>query len=422
MLKLLSALLLALSLHAEPSIFDEPREDKFVNKNSQDENKKRQNDAMLERNMQRKMGIGVSAEQLKNIAPTDEQYLNLPDSQVYETVKKREVTLKTVSIPKSVFVGEIFELKLSVNPQSELEYIFETKVDESNVKWLNPKNTEWVKQSDGSYVALFFLQGKNEDAKSTKIELNLKRNGEIYHSGTMNLFLPKFKDLRARSDFSGVVADSLVVKKFKTTKFDETSLIMIVEMDAKNVDLASFNLPDKTLLKQGIDNVAGDFANQSGYFFAVFKPNKNSLDFSYYNLKSSKFESFSLPVSVEDDDVSTQIGLNPKQSEFITYKNIVLYGFSALFLVLSVVRRKVSYFIATALFVAASIYSYNPFSKGTLKPNASVKILPTTKSTIFYTSTTSESIEILNERTDYYKILFTDGKIGWVKKDDIIKN
>ncbi|WP_454991229.1 SH3 domain-containing protein, partial [Campylobacter rectus] len=54
-----------------------------------------------------------------------------------------------------------------------------------------------------------------------------------------------------------------------------------------------------------------------------------------------------------------------------------------------------------------------------LKQNINVKILPTQNSSVFYTSKAQQKVEILGEREDYVKILLDDGKIGWVKKDDI---
>lgn len=437
MLKLFITIFIICGIYAnesgETSIFDIPDrsiDERLIYKNDttpkQDiKNLQDKNDAILEQNIRRKLGENTPInleQQLKNIVPTDEPDLNIPDSQVYETIKKREIILRTINIPKSVFVGEIFEVRLSVNPQSEFDFEFITNIDESNVKWINSKNIQWVKQDDKSYIATIFLQGKSENAKSTKIELNLKRNGEIYQNGSINLFLPKFKPIRAKSDFSHIVADTLKVRKFKTTKFDESNLIMIVELYGKNIDLSSFKLKDKTILKQGIDTIVGDFSSQSGYFFAVFKPNKTTLDFSYYDLSTQTFKDFSLPVSVEDDEVSTQIGLNPKQNEISIYKNISLYSLSVIFFILTIIRRKTSYAITTIIFIALSIYNYNPFSKGTLKSDVNVRILPTERSTIFYTSSSNEGIEILGERAEYLKILFNDGKIGWVKKDDIIKN
>ncbi|WP_219009789.1 SH3 domain-containing protein, partial [Campylobacter jejuni] len=50
------------------------------------------------------------------------------------------------------------------------------------------------------------------------------------------------------------------------------------------------------------------------------------------------------------------------------------------------------------------------------------KILPTEPSTYFYTANADEKVEVLGKRQNYIKVLFSDGKIGWVNKDDLQKN
>jgi len=446
LLRFLALLFLAVSLfgvsYDEPSVFDMmngAREDKTTSAplkpqthpSSADRNLQNQKGGA---NPQREINPDISSklaspqperitpEQMQNIVPTDEPDITTPDFQIYDRVKPKELILKATNIPKNAIVGEIFSLEVTANTQNELDFEFITDVDETNVKWLNKKTLEWVKSDVGAYSATFYFMAKSIDAKSARVSLSLKRNGEDYQSANLNLFLPKFKELRTDENFNGIVADSLEVKKFKTTKFDDTNNIMVVELRGKNIDLGSFNIQNTTILKQGVDTINGDFSSQSAYYFAVFKPNKKSLDFNYYNLKKAKFESFSLPVSVEDDDVSTQIGLNPKQSEFSTYKDVMIYSCAVIFILLAIWRRRLSYFFVAAIFIALGIYTYNPFGKAILKPNISVSILPTKNSTIFYTSRKNENVEILDTKGDYSKILFADGKIGWVKKDNLVKN
>ena len=65
------------------------------------------------------------------------------------------------------------------------------------------------------------------------------------------------------------------------------------------------------------------------------------------------------------------------------------------------------------------IYNYNPFGNATVKENVKVTILPTTNSTIFYSTKDKQKVEILGQREDFKKVLFSDGKIGWVRKDDL---
>ncbi|WP_103593326.1 SH3 domain-containing protein [Campylobacter concisus] len=422
--------LLVLNLFAintdEVSVFDmmdEAREDKFVNSpTSNPKTQKPPKEQDFSRKFVSPQPERITPEQMRNIVPTNEPDISVPDNQVYDKIKVKELLLKATNVPKNVVIGEIFSVEIVADTQNDFEFEFETQLDETNIKWLNKKNFQWVKSEDNKYVGTFYLEATSIDAKTLKVSLTLKRNGENYQSSSINIFLPKLKELRSDENYNHIVADNLEVKKFKTTKFDDINNIMVVEIYGNNVDLSAFNIENKTILKQGVDTINGDFNSQSAYYFAVFKPNKKSLDFNYYNLKKAKFESFSLPVSVEDDDVSTQIGLNPKQSEFSTYKDVMIYSCVVIFILLAVWRRRLSYFFVATIFIALGIYTYNPFGKAILKPDISVSILPTKNSTIFYTSHKNENVEILDTKGDYSKILFADGKIGWVKKDNLVKN
>lgn len=422
--------LLVLNLFAvntdEVSVFDmmdEAREDKFVNSpTSNPKTQKPPKEQDFSRKFVSPQPERITPEQMRNIVPTNEPDISVPDNQVYDKIKVKELLLKATNVPKNVVIGEIFSVEIVADTQNDFEFEFETQLDETNIKWLNKKNFQWVKSEDNKYVGTFYLEAISIDAKTLKVSLTLKRNGENYQSSSTNIFLPKLKELRSDENYNHIVADNLEVKKFKTTKFDDINNIMVVEIYGNNVDLSAFNIENKTILKQGVDTINGDFNSQSAYYFAVFKPNKKSLDFNYYNLKKAKFESFSLPVSVEDDDVSTQIGLNPKQSEFSTYKDITIYSCAVIFILLAIWRRRLSYFFVAAVFIALGIYTYNPFGKAVLKPDVSVTILPTKNSTVFYTSRKNENVEILDTKDDYSKILFADGKIGWVKKDNLVKN
>ena len=422
--------LLVLNLFAvntdEVSVFDmmdEAREDKFVNSpTSNPKTQKPPKEQDFSRKFVSPQPERITPELMRNIVPTNEPDISVPDNQVYDKIKVKELLLKATNVPKNVVIGEIFSVEIVADTQNDFEFEFETQLDETNIKWLNKKNFQWVKSEDNKYVGTFYLEATSIDAKTLKVSLDLKRNGENYQNSSINIFLPKLKELRSDENYNHIVADNLEVKKFKTTKFDDINNIMVVEIYGNNVDLSAFNIENKTILKQGVDTINGDFNSQSAYYFAVFKPNKKSLDFNYYNLKKAKFESFSLPVSVEDDDVSTQIGLNPKQSEFSTYKDVIIYSCAVIFILLAIWRRRLSYFFVAAIFIALGIYTYNPFGKAVLRPDISVSILPTKNSTIFYTSHKNENVEILDTKGDYSKILFADGKIGWVKKDNLVKN
>ena len=293
--------LLALNLFAantdEVSVFDmmdEAREDKFVNSPSSKPQTKTPSEEEISRKLVSPRSIApqperITPEQMRNIVPTNEPDISVPDNQVYDKIKIKDLLLKATNIPKNVVVGEIFSVEIVADTQSDLEFEFETQLDETNIKWLNKKNFQWVKGDENKYIGTFYLEATSIDAKTLRVSLDLKRNGENYQNSNINIFLPKLKELRSDENYNHIVADNLEVKKFKTTKFDDINNIMVVEIYGNNVDLSAFNIENKTILKQGVDTISGDFNSQSAYYFAVFKPNKKTLDFNYYNLKKAKF-------------------------------------------------------------------------------------------------------------------------------------
>ena len=354
----------------------------------------------------------------QNIAPTDEPDTNLKDTQ-YEQVIPTELKLSISNMPRQVYVGEIFKFTLTADVGENITVDIQTNFSENeNVKWLNP-NLQWENTKNGIYKADFYVEISQNIAVLPKITLNLRRNGEFFQTQSITLNPPKLIGLKTDKKFNNVVADSLDIKKYKTSKFDDKNLIMVVEIIATNANISDFYIDDNTILKQGVDSINGRFNSQNGYYFAIFEPTKEKLEFNYFNLKSKKFVSFSRPIIVEDDEISTQIGLNPKQSKFEAYKDIVIYILLGIFFVLFLFRRSFFYLVLVVFLGGYSIYNYNPFGNATIKQNINVRILPTINSTVFYTTKEKQNIEILGQRDEFRKILFDDGKIGWVQKDDL---
>lgn len=66
-----------------------------------------------------------------------------------------------------------------------------------------------------------------------------------------------------------------------------------------------------------------------------------------------------------------------------------------------------------------------PNQTNILKKDSYIYILPTKKSTIFQKTNKDYVVEVSIQRGDFIKIIFNqDNKsmIGWVKKDDLLKN
>ncbi|MFC2748119.1 MAG: SH3 domain-containing protein, partial [Campylobacter concisus] len=235
--------LLVLNLFAvntdEVSVFDmmdEAREDKFVNSpTSNPKTQKPPKEQDFSRKFVSPQPERITPEQMRNIVPTNEPDISVPDNQVYDKIKVKELLLKATNVPKNVVIGEIFSVEIVADTQNDFEFEFETQLDETNIKWLNKKNFQWVKSEDNKYVGTFYLEATSIDAKTLKVSLTLKRNGENYQSSSINIFLPKLKELRSDENYNHIVADNLEVKKFKTTKFDDINNIMVVEIYGNNV-------------------------------------------------------------------------------------------------------------------------------------------------------------------------------------------
>ena len=171
-----------------------------------------------------------------------------------------------------------------------------------------------------------------------------------------------------------------------------------------------------------MDSVRGTYASQSGYYFAVVDKNITNLDFSYFNLNTKKFENFGLELNPRAEDLSTQIGLNPKESKFEAYKQIAIYTLAAVLLVMFLLSKNITPLIFAVLILAVNFYAQRPYGTGSIAQNSPVRILPMQSSTVFYVTKNPEKVEILGTNKEFYKIMLGGNKIGWVKKDELVKD
>jgi len=196
-------------------MMDEAREDKFVNSpTSNPKTQKPPKEQDFSRKFVSPQPERITPEQMRNIVPTNEPDISVPDNQVYDKIKVKELLLKATNVPKNVVIGEIFSVEIVADTQNDFEFEFETQLDETNIKWLNKKNFQWVKSEDNKYVGTFYLEATSIDAKTLKVSLTLKRNGENYQNSSINIFLPKLKELRSDENYNHIVADNLEVKNF----------------------------------------------------------------------------------------------------------------------------------------------------------------------------------------------------------------
>ncbi|MBM0637650.1 hypothetical protein LNU06_06580 [Campylobacter sp. VicNov18] len=317
-----------------------------------------------------------------------------------------------------VYVGEVFPITIYARTVENTKFDFNISVERSNLSFLNP-DAKWEKL-DNEYKTTLWFEAKNSNASLDKISVKLLRNHKVFQEADINLSPIEFENTLSNKDFSHLVASSLTVKKVKASYFDDANIIMMMELNASHANLKSFFI--QGIEKQGIENLKGDFNASNAFYYAILPASKTNFEFSYFNKDSKKLENFNLKLKISDDEVSTQSDLNPVNKSFNLYKQYALW-FLALVLVILFVWKK-SYIVLLLAIVCFTLgFLVDTHTQNAvLKAGSRAKILPTEPSTYFYIANTDEKVEILAKRQNYIKVLFSNGKIGWVNKDDLQKN
>ncbi|MCX2682568.1 hypothetical protein OQH60_01580 [Campylobacter sp. MIT 21-1685] len=354
----------------------------------------------------------------QNIAPSDESTdfeIEINDP----FISQSSLVLQTNDYPNRVFVGEVFPIVLNAKTTENTNFDFNITVEKNkDLEFLNP-NPEWEREN-GSYKTTLWFEAKTPNALLEQIHIQLLRNKQAFQEASIHITPIKFELTTNDKNYSHLVASFLEIVKAKTNIFDDENLIMMLELNAKNTNLKSFFIDG--ILKQGIENVKGDFNSSNGFYYAILPNSQTHFTFSYYNKENKKLEDFTLKLEISDEELSTQSDLNPTNKNFNAYKK---YGLWVLVLLLAILFLWLKNFfiliLALAIFTLSFLLDTNT-QTAILRAGTRVKILPTNPSTFFYIANSNEKVEILNKRQNYVKILFQNGQIGWVQNVDLQKN
>lgn len=322
--------------------------------------------------------------------------------------------------PSKVYNGQIFPIKVkAIVAKEDIDDLVTIFSESKSAEVINP-DSKWQPIGNKTYENVFYFKIKSTPHALPNFSINVLVNREIVESE--RVVLPNINVVLLKKDpiFSNVIADALQVKKYKTTTFDSKNLIIVLELEAIRSNLRDFSLSG--IAKNSVDSFTDNFPVQKAYYYAIIPNYQKTFEFTYFDLPTNKFVKTTLPVVIETSEVSTQIGLNPKESIFEFYKTIA-YGVAAfLFFIIFLKRRSFFYLLIALIFLALFFLDKNPLNDVKLKENSSVMILPTEKSTIFFTTNKALQVEKLGQRDNYIKILLPDGKIGWTQSENIIKN
>lgn len=326
------------------------------------------------------------------------------------------LVLEALPYPAKVFTGQIFSIHLIAKTDETSVFDLITSFDKTpSLKVLN-EDAKWQKIAKG-YENTYYFQAQSPNAQLNKITLSLSRNKITFQSQSLLIKPINFIALNPPPNYSFLVANSLVVTEVKTTRYDDDHAITVIGLRSKDANLASFHL--KQMLKQGVEDIEGDYDSQRGFYFGISPLNLDVIDFSYFDLTTKSYKNFKFKLKLDDESVSTQSDLNPKTNKYILYKQIILLVLIILFALLFLFQSSfIALFISCVLLVFF-MYITNDQAFASLASGARARILPTTNSTFFYTNKDASKVEILDFKQDFVKVLLPNNKIGWVLKQDL---
>lgn len=361
-------------------------------------------------------GQRITDEQIQGIADTDE-IMDIDPSLIYQNIDPVELVLTSQAKEKSIYIYQPFTLNLTANTDKVLDFDMNLTMRSTDITWLNPKPL-WKKKSAGIYETTIHLIASSAQSNIDALTLTLKRNGIFFQNKTIKPDLPKIKNIQLRTDFANFVGENLEIKMVKSSKFNEYSNLTTIELASKNGNLSLFQIPGE-FQKQGFDSLKGDYKNQTGIYFIISDNNKTNINFSYYDYTQNIFKELNLDIKVQDNDLSTQVPLNPKEGEFRLYKELSIYIAIILFLLLFIWKKSYYSFIIAVAFITYAIYDNKPFSEAKLKANSKIRILPMPNSTIFAIAAKEQNVKIITKNENFTKIILQNETIGWVENESI---
>ena len=326
--------------------------------------------------------------------------------------------------PKIVYKNQRFEVTIKALITSDYFDKLETRfLDSKNMKVLNP-DSSWKEVDSNTFSNKFFFKAKNKNFVMPTFQVVLYKDREIKEVALLKPQPLDFSEV-AKNDtkFSSVIAKEFKINTYKTKQYNNNELITIIDMQANDSNLEDFKI--QGFEEQGISSLEDTYPTQQMLYYLVLPVHTKVIEFKYYDLEKNRLETKKVPVVLEEGLVSTQTDLNPNKSNILFYKRVLAGSLTILFIALFIWKRKYIFLIASLIMLIIFIMFAMPNKVSFLKNNSLVYILPTKNSTIFLKTNKTFSVEIVNKKDDFVKIMFdSNGKsiIGWVKENNVSKN
>ncbi|WP_457744335.1 hypothetical protein [Sulfurimonas sp.] len=316
--------------------------------------------------------------------------------------------------PKRVIEGEIFTITLkalsTVQDFDDITYKF------TNSRGLKILDEFPLREQKGKFLYdTFHILSTSSYAKLPDVNASLVASQEYNSTFIKGEKLNVIK-LNPKRNFSNIIANNLKLNEYKTTSYDNRHNIIVFVLSAENSNLNAVKF--NNVYKQGIESPPDSYLNAKVTCFVVIDKRIENFNFSYFNLLKNKFELIHIPVIVDDDSVTTQSDLKPRDQSHDILKMYIAAGVAIFGFVLIAIKRKYIYLIFIFVPLGYIVYLSTPQKEICIKKGAQIYLLPVSNGTIFETTTTQYHLPKEGETKNYIKIKLQNDRIGWVKNED----
>jgi len=317
-------------------------------------------------------------------------------------------------IPTRIIQGEIFTVTLkalsTVKDFDDISYQF------SNAEGVDILDDTPIREQKGKFLYdTFHLLATSNVVKLPDVNASLIASQEYNSTFIQGQKLNVIR-LNPKSNFSNIIANNLQLNDYKTTSYDNKHNIIVFVLSGENTNIDAMHF--KNVYKQGKESSKNSYLTSKITYFVVIDKRDEHFSFTYFNLLKNSFEPIDIPVIVDDDSVTTQSDLKPRDQSHDIQKMYVAATIAILGFILIVIRRKGIYLFFIFLPLGYILYLAIPQKEICIKKGAKIHLLPVDNGTIFETVQAQYSLPKEGQTERYIKVKLNNNRIGWVKNED----
>lgn len=321
-------------------------------------------------------------------------------------------------IPTRILKGEIFSITIktlsTVKDFQDIEYELSNYVGIEPLNYSLPYREIYSKY----YYDTFYFLVKESKVRLPDFTATLIDDYETeYKQTTLAGTELNVITLNPKKNFSNIIADSFDLLEYKTTNYDKKHNIVVFMATAKNCNIKAFHLND--VYKQGIESQTESIFESKLTYYAVIDKEIQNFSFSYFNPKENRFNIINIPIIVDDDSVTTQSDLKPKDQSKEMLKMTIAAGVAVLGFIFILFRRKYIYLIFVLFPLIYIAYIGMPQKDVCIKENSNIYLLPVQNGTVFETTEAKIYLQKEENVKEFVKVKLQNEKIGWVKNEDL---